>query len=138
MQKRFLKIALIGAVFASTAFASGGDLLSQATDGVVVTSKSVGVQVLSNEKMQNVVGGYLTNFSTASSTSMYFQRSAEITEGYYGYQAKIFYRVMRSNGATQYWVNFYPDGFNGSLHTAAGLVANKLVAQYSAQIARGY
>lgn len=57
MQKRFLKIALIGVVFASTAFASGSDLLSKATDGALVMSNNTNAQVLSENEMKDVVGG---------------------------------------------------------------------------------
>ncbi len=53
MQRAFLKLAFIGILSASSAFASS-DLLSQATDGAVV--KTTEAKALSNDEMKDVKG----------------------------------------------------------------------------------
>ena len=135
MQKRFLKLAFVGAVFASTAFAGNTDLLSAATDGAVVTSKNSNAQVLSENEMKEVVGGsweYIA--SDRVNNSVYVQVDGRVTENYLGYQAKLYARRMYSNGSTTVWVNYYK---NGSWTTAYGTEAVRLQNLYG-PTARSY
>lgn len=116
MQKRFLKTTLIGAIFASTAFASGVDLLSSATNGTVVTSKNTNAQVLSENEMRDVVGGSWV-YVPASKTLVrnqgvivYKQVYGTVTEGYQGKEARLYGRYMVSTGAESAWLAFYENG----------------------------
>ena len=121
MQKRFLKLAFVGAVFASTAFAGNIDLLSAATDGAVVTSKNSNAQVLSDNEMKEVVGGAwvyaATSYLRNQGAIVYKQVYGNVTEGYLGNAARLYARRMYSNGSTTVWVNYNK---NGSWTTAYG------------------
>jgi hypothetical protein len=77
MQRAFLKLAFIGLLSVSSAFASS-DLLSQATDGAVTTAKAEATEVkaLSNDEMKDVKGGtiyssiYSSAFRSPTSSSL--------------------------------------------------------------------
>ena len=76
MQKRFLKLAFIGILSASSAFASS-DLLSQATDGAVV--KTTEAKALSSSEMSDVKGGTIYSGIYASAFNYPAQNRAMST-----------------------------------------------------------
>lgn len=56
MQKAFLKVAFVSLLSISSVFAAEGNLLSQATSGVVSAEKSA-VLALNDAEMKDIVGG---------------------------------------------------------------------------------
>ncbi|MDD3466143.1 MAG: hypothetical protein PHE67_03260 [Campylobacterales bacterium] len=118
MQKRFLKIALIGAVFASTAFASGSDLLSKATDGALVMSNNANAQALSENEMKVVVGGMWHHDKNGDTLvknqgSIVYKQvygTLDANENYQGKPTLIYGRYMVSNGSGSAWLAFYENG----------------------------
>ena len=97
MQRAFLKLAFIGILSASSAFASS-DLLSQATDGAVV--KTTEAKALSSSEMSDVKGG--TIYVGVGST-------------YYNANTRAVYTPVTTNSSiyarafgSSYWGRTYP------------------------------
>ncbi|MFA6143559.1 MAG: hypothetical protein WCW84_00685 [Sulfurimonas sp.] len=72
MQKALLKVAFVGLLSVSSVFATESNLLSQATDGGVMTVKVV---ALSQAEMNEVKGGFNVPFPGITYPS-YLQRLA--------------------------------------------------------------
>lgn len=80
MQRAFLKLAFIGILSASSAFASS-DLLSQATDGAISAAKAEATEAkaLSNGEMSDVKGGTIYSGIYASAFNYPAQNRAMST-----------------------------------------------------------
>lgn len=124
MQKAFLKVAFVSLLSISSVFAAEGNLLSQATSGVVSAEKSA-VLALNDAEMKDIVGGAYSYQKTVS-TSTYKQSVGTITEGYLGRPATMYARIMK-NGSLSFWINYTSGGYT---YQAYGTEATRLINLY--------